>query len=411
VGSGENVALKMMTDIRNRSMILFLEIQDFAKKAMAMYRGSSSRDKMRVNVIFSCTGLVVFWMTYMVSKSAFNSSSSSRSNSMRISDSGSGGINNNYGNGEIGSLEGVGRLDNKVEYKEEIAAKEKANIDFVDWEKCDAKFNGTFAPKGDNGKWNTKPMFLAGYPDSFLNTHAIFTALTNNPWATRSIFNSKKGQFSHCIATHYPTVACTVGMGLRRNNGNYDSKVILAIRNPKYAFPSFGTSKAQHYHGLVGQEDIASWRGSRDMWFEQNMNEWVTVINSYQESKEYEIAYYFNYDSWVKVDTGPQMMQELADLLKSRGFNVAPDKDIPCLWYQSVGKDVIEHYIDYKFNYIDYVPMYTEKQQQFMLKLLSSLIVKYGPDSEAPDDKLVGILKEYYEDIRVDTRIEEEGDV
>merc|ERR1711971_968813 len=105
---------------------------DFAKKMITLYRNSDGRDKMRANTIISCTALLMFWMTYMATRATIGSSDSDSSSSLKGSDS------NNYNIESSIALEGLGRLD----YKEDIAAREKANIDFVEWDKCDAKFEG-----------------------------------------------------------------------------------------------------------------------------------------------------------------------------------------------------------------------------------------------------------------------------
>jgi len=182
--------------------------------------------------------------------------------------------------------------------------------------------------------------------------------------------------------------------------------VIFSIRNPKYAFPFFHNDKAIRYNGQEGQVEVSNWRESRDKWFEENMDRWFGILEQYATSEDYEIGFFFNYDDFVRVDTGPQKLQELTDFLRSRGFNVAGNEIIPCLWYQSVGKDTIEHYIDYKYDFTDYVPMYTEEQQQDMLKRLSAAIATYGADGAHPNEKIVEILKVYYEDIRDDTHID-----
>lgn len=402
-------ATNLTTEIRDRSTKALSAIMNFAKKTMTLYRNSSGQDKMRLNVIFSCTGLIVFWITYMGSKAAINSSSISLSDS----DSGSGINNNNYNGAsvELEGLEGLGRLDNKmIEYKEDAAAKKKSNIDFVEWEKCDAKFEGKVETKVRNEpNFSTKPLLMAGYPSSIKEGFAreVFDRLTNNIHSTRSYYNSKRHHFHRCISVEYPTVACKIGDLYLKKSDIFDDSMMFEIRNPKYVFPFLHNEKAIRYHGQVGQVDVSNWRTVREQYFDKNMNTWVEILNSWATSEEYKIGFYFNYDDFVRTETGPQMMQELADLLRSSGFNVAPDEDLPCLWYQSVGKDTIEHYIDYKFDFIDYVPMYTEKEQQKMLDLLSAEITKYGPDGEYPDERLVAILKKYYEDVRDDTRIDE----
>lgn len=119
--------------------------------------------------------------------------------------------------------------------------------------------------------------------------------------------------------------------------------------------------------------------------------------------KEYTVGMYVVYEHLFDPIKGPNTLQRLGALLKDAGFSTAPDDDIACIWYNTMGKDAIEAYHKRPYEYKDYIPGYTVAQRDIMFEKLNMLSEKQADDAD-----LVGILRDYQQDIRTRARIDTE---
>ena len=64
---------------------------------------------------------------------------------------------------------------------------------------------------------------------------------------------------------------------------NFGKVVLLALRNPLTAFPAYHQSKAEAYHGQVGQVEKEKWAEFRDQYVEKDgttplFDEWKNYV-------------------------------------------------------------------------------------------------------------------------------------
>jgi hypothetical protein len=82
-------------------------------------------------------------------------------------------------------------------------------------------------------------------------------------------------------------------------------------------------------------------------------------------------------------------VQRVARVLQSAGFPMAPDGDLPCLWFQVVKDEYLRLQ-----TYLQYTG-YTEEQHAFKLQEINNFKAE-----TADDNALSAILQEYYYDIK-----------
>jgi hypothetical protein len=126
------------------------------------------------------------------------------------------------------------------------------------------------------------------------------------------------------------------------------------------------------------------------MWYKKVLAEWQQLIRTWKTMKEYNIGAYIQYEQLMDAQRGPYAVQRMARVLQSAGFYVAPDDDLPCLWFQVVK----EEYLRIK-TYWQYTPGYTEEQKMVVLQEL-----KKFQEEMADDQALSAILQEYYDEIK-----------
>jgi hypothetical protein len=231
------------------------------------------------------------------------------------------------------------------------------------------------------------------------NDKTVISLLTGG-LASRGWHASRKG-LRHCIAGAGETAACVNGhpkvdIKPERQTGSYDSRVLLGIRNPFTEFPASNNEKAIQYHGAKGQVTENQWRGTRDGWFNASIDGWMNAIRTWKNMSYYTIGTYVPYEHWLDPDRGPAVIQQIADTLDSAGFSVAPPHDIPCIWYLSTKAKYVA---DKEF--FNYVPGYTVEQREYALAKLERFM-----EEMSDDPALLPILKEYYADVRDNTRID-----
>jgi hypothetical protein len=285
-----------------------------------------------------------------------------------------------------------------------------SDIGLPDFAKASAKYKNcvvSFKPPPPKSKWTTKPLWLPSFPGSgstgpvpngdilkpLINRITGMKAGAKFYHASSKILKRCKGrdETATCAQSH-PVVE----IGPEKQADNFHSSVLLAIRNYRWALPTHMNDKAEAYHGAKGIMLEEDWRKNRDQWYKNVFEGWKKLIMTWKNMKEYDIGMYIQYEAIMDPKRGPATLQQIASQLGSAGFTVASEVDIPCIWYQVVKDEYVR-----LNDYWNYVPGYTAEQQDYLLQELDKF------QKEVADDKaLVAILKEYYVDIRDNTRID-----
>ena len=129
------------------------------------------------------------------------------------------------------------------------------------------------------------------------------------------------------------------------------------------------------------------------------MKAWKDVLQWWNNADYYKIATYIPYERLLNPETGPAVVQKLADTLAQSGFEVAPQEDIPCIWYQVTSKEIARQKA-----LQEYTPGFTPDQRKFLLAELNSLIQSFS--SQAGKEELVSILEGYREEVQFKMRID-----
>lgn len=111
---------------------------------------------------------------------------------------------------------------------------------------------------------------------------------------------------------------------------------------------------------------------------------------------EYEIGMYVQYEHMFDPALGPAVLKRMSELFKEAGFSVAPNEDLPCIWFQTMK----EEYLRLK-DYWKYTPGFTKEQRDEILGAMATF------QKEVADDKeLATILKTYHDDMTDNTLID-----
>jgi len=281
----------------------------------------------------------------------------------------------------------------------------KVELNLTGFRNCTVSFQ---PPKAQN-KWNTKPIWIPAYPTSLKeSTHkSIINQLTGLGQGGKSYYASSKN-LKKCFG---PTETATcnnvhplvdMAGGPDKKSDKFYPNYIMAIRNPMAAIPAFVNEKQIKYHGGTGQMGEAQWRIMRDEHIEGLMKEWQSFFRAWKKDSSYKTGMYIVYEDLYDVDEGPKALKRLRNILHEAGFIVAPEVDIPCIWFNAIGEDELQqnHMVNYEYN--DYIPGYTNAQKQLLLTALSTLVDEYKEDKE-----LTSILQRYSNTIKQHTRIDE----
>ena len=198
---------------------------------------------------------------------------------------------------------------------------------------------------------------------------------------------------------------------------NFGNVVLLALRNPLTAFPAYHQSKAEMYHGQIGQVEEGEWIQFRDQYVGNDtdshlFNEWKNFIMEWRDMTPYHVGGYLPYEHWIDEAKGPVLVRKLSRILESEGFPIlynntdeASDvgSDLECLWHKHILAPTLE---DDKKRVGWYVPKFTIEQKDAMVDGLNQFASEIEKAQEnnnmtRPGDKnLIAILREYIEIIR-----------
>jgi hypothetical protein len=130
------------------------------------------------------------------------------------------------------------------------------------------------------------------------------------------------------------------------------------------------------------------------------MGTWRKMIRYWKSGgagQYYQVGLVLPYEWMVDPIKGPMVVQQLADLYRQVGFEVAPPSDIPCIWYQMASKEWKRQ----EQLLTDYIPGYTAAQRDFMLAQIEE---EWNEEKDDPVLKI--LLQEYKDQILTETRID-----
>ncbi len=267
--------------------------------------------------------------------------------------------------------------------------------------------------------WTTKPVWFNMYTDTISDgVHASFiNPLTNTPAGAKSYYVSRPGgKLRHCMGDTQTVSCANIHPAVEFKENQLDEKLktfhekyILMLRNPMTVFPATVDAKNRKYRNMVGQTPEDGWKKTRDEWFEGMCTGWKAVITAWRSTK-YDVGMYLVYEDIFSFNEGPQTLLNLGHFLQEVGFSIpalentdtnSSDIDrMHCLWYninpESMEQKKEEEYRDMILfdSFPDYIPTYTQKQKEYLLSEMDSMI------NEFEDDKaLVEILVRYRKDI------------
>jgi hypothetical protein len=275
--------------------------------------------------------------------------------------------------------------------------KEVEPIDFSQFEHCEnAKFNVS-QPAGAEA--STKPIWFTAVPHRISDRlhKTLINTMTGLAAGGKSFIASSRG-LKHCIG-HGQTATCLGGI-IDPNRFDFYEKYIIHVRNPMTGFPAGYNLKSMLYRHLDGQNTIDEWRAVRDKYGDGVIEEFSTSISNWNSSK-FDVGMYLVHEDLLDIDKGVETLKKLRSFLIEAGFQVVPEDELSCVWYLSVGKETIDIFHKFGYEYSDYIPGYTEAQKAKFLEDMKEYRKKVGTDLE-----LVGILDRYISDMETKTVID-----
>jgi len=190
---------------------------------------------------------------------------------------------------------------------------------------------------------------------------------------------------------------------------NFGNAVLLALRNPLTAFPAYHQSKAELYHGQIGQVEEGEWIKFRDEYVGNDtnshlFNEWKSFITEWRDMKPYHVGGYLPYEHWIDEAKGPRLVRKLSQILEAEGFPILYNNtDKECLWHKHILAPTLE---DDKKRVGWYVPQFKVEQKDAIVDGLDQFASEIEQAQEndnmtRPRDKdLIAILRDCIEVIR-----------
>ena len=256
-----------------------------------------------------------------------------------------------------------------------------------------------------------RPIWMPSFPGSGAASASkkgdllkpIINRLTGWSAGSKNFHMSIRNTLKRCHAVNTPTAVCTNGHPLTDINPekqykDFNEKAIMVIRNFITAHPAMMQDKAFAYHGAAEQVPNQEWKEFRDKWTKSSFETWKSFILEWKRMKGYyHIDMYVAYEKLMDPDMGIAVVSQLSQELRQAGLQVAPDEEIPCIWYQSVAPEYrrLEHFFKYE-------PGYTSELKQFLVFEMEKLLDGFS----GTDEPLVSILNGYFDDIRHNIRID-----
>jgi hypothetical protein len=303
--------------------------------------------------------------------------------------------------------------------------------DFTRWDDCDISKiceRHQISSNQETTNDQPKPLWLSGYPvsgDEILRPFMIDTLFQQHAagknFYTKKCVTQKNTITATCSQIH-PMVGITP-LPIDRVQ-NFNSHMILLVRNPAMAIAAHFQEKANKYHKVIGQVPITDWRRYRNEYTVngQALQPWLNLIHTWKSysPQYYNVTLYIQYEKLFDFREGPQIVQQLIRTFQQAGFTnhllpiIDDDNDgnrnvdevscAECIWYKSITKDRLIQYHKYGYEFQEYKPGYTVSQRDYLLEQIQSLVKQY----ENNDLVLHNILNEYYNDIQHNTIIDKD---
>lgn len=279
-------------------------------------------------------------------------------------------------------------------------------VDHAKYENC------TLSTPASRGEWTTKPLWFPSYPAAIEDNliKGLISKLTGLSAGAKSFYASSKRMGLRQCYGKTETAACMLvhpmiemKPGPEGKTSTFASPLIYLMRNPLTNFPAFLNSKRIKYAKLPGQQPINEWRAQRDpvlpgpLWegYKAQYLKWFSYASDIEHYKD---GLYLTHEHLMDEQKGPQVIEQLASILSEAGFPTVPKEQMSCVWYQTIGKEGLDHYYKYGYDFDDYMPSVTEMQQTYLMKELATWI----EESKDKNPTLAAILQEYHDTIESD---------
>jgi hypothetical protein len=251
-------------------------------------------------------------------------------------------------------------------------------------------------------KVTTKPMWVASFPGSGAE---LFRELVSTITGQRTVDGAFKGKCHDVVTckTHWPVMNARNRFQNPVPAGNYSHGMILLVRNPSHALPSWynqiwESSVGADFHSR--QAPNRSWKrwsrrsGGVNLLAER-MQQWKDMLEYWLEHANYRVELIVPYEQLINESTGPNLLHQVGHVLDLEMIPVSPD--ISCLW-----KYTVQEKKEMKRNNHSYEPSYTSEQQHQLLAVLTDVMERFSYL-----DDLVQVLKGYAWDIQNNLIIED----
>ena len=298
--------------------------------------------------------------------------------------------------------------------EDEQSSKENVSVSPQnDWSNClQPQHNTTHPDVGPRGKKLNNPLWLPAYPTSLPVGYSNFlTALTGLSSASKNYYRQSK-TLKRChslnVKSGFDGVTCEIVHPIvpcqrphpSAQSANFGNVVLVALRNPLTAFPSYQQEKAEKYHNLKTQVTKQEWITFRDKYVGNSTHsplfeEWKEFILEWRNMDPYHVAMYLPYEEWVDETKSLELVTNFSRVLSEEGFPIQNRNDLVCLWYKNIFQSAVVE----KKKHVDegwYIPEYTAEQNE----LLASELRKFASEldhTRPGDEQLKGILTHYSE--------------
>jgi hypothetical protein len=251
-------------------------------------------------------------------------------------------------------------------------------------------------------KVTTKPMWVASFPGSGAELfRELVKSITGQPTVDGAFRNSCHDAVT--CKTHWPVMSARNRFQNPVPAGNYSYGMILLLRNPRHALPSWYN---QIWESKVGAE-FHSKQAPKKAWrrwsrkssginlLAERMQQWKAMLEYWLEHPDYSVELIVPYEQLINENTGPDLLHQVGHVLDQEMIPVSAD--ISCLW-----KYTVQEKKNMKRNHHSYEPSYTLEQQQQLLAVLTDVRERFSDL-----DDLVHVLKDYAWDIQNNLIIEE----
>ena len=286
----------------------------------------------------------------------------------------------------------------------------------ADWSHClKVRPNNLNITAGPRDKVKN-PLWLPAYPSSLPEGYSNFlTELTGLSSASKLYYRSSK-TLKRChnlnIKSGFDGVTCEIVHPIVPCNrpspsaqaANFGNVVLVALRNPLTAFPSYHQEKAEKYHGAKEQVKFEEWISFRDQYVGNSTHsplfqEWKEFILEWRNMEPYYVAMYLQHEEWADETIGVELVKKFAQVLSEEGYPIQYHGDeLACLWH----KNIMQPAIQKKKKHEDesrYIPDYTAGQKDFLEAELRKFVTEL--DNTRPgDEQLKDILNRYIEDFK-----------